>query len=127
MPNLHEFATLWRERRDNAACGVRERTPMRNDHKQSTPREGIHVGTGRVGCSDVIGTSARHWQDACWQRAAEVVVDDFGKEGGSKYSWKTFPRSSWPSYHRLDASFAQMKLFVYPLPIIGVSCARLCS
>ena len=89
---------------------------MRNDHKQSTPREGIHVGTGRVGCSDVIGTSARHWQDACWQRAAEVVVDDFGKEGGSKYSWKTFPRSSWPSYHRLDASFAQMKLFVYPLP-----------
>ena len=71
---------------------------MLNDQKQSTPREGIHVGpaldvsgTGRVSCSDVIGTSARHWQDACWQRAAEVVVDDFGKEGDSKYSWKTFP------------------------------------
>ena len=97
---------------------------MLNDQKQSTPREGIHVGpaldvsgTGRVSCSGVIGTSARHWQDACWQRAADVVVDDFGKEGGSKYSWKTFPRSSWPSYHRLDASFAQMKLFVYPLPV----------
>jgi hypothetical protein len=74
------------------------------------------TGTGRASCSEAIGTSARHWQDECWQQAAEVVVDDFGKEGGSKYSWKTFPRSSWPSYHRLDASFAQIKLFVYPLP-----------
>lgn len=72
-------------------------------------------GTGRVSCSDGHLTNARNWQDACWQEAAEVVVDDFGKVG-SRYSWNTFPRSSWPSYHPLDASFAQMKLYVYPLP-----------
>ena len=61
---------------------------------------------------------AGKWQDTCWQQAAEVVVDDLGKEAGSKYRWKPFPRSSWPAHHQHDALFQQIKLYVYPLPSI---------
>ena len=52
------------------------------------------------------------------QHASELVVHDFGRldTARGRYGWKAFPRSSWPSPHPLDAAFAQMRLYVYPLP-----------